>query len=161
MSLRPEISRWPRTENTTAGSVGATAVARSTETYQARPNAACTSSAPAATVRNVPATPATVTGTATDRNRDQPIRMPPSNKMHASATVTTRSTACCGGACRAGTTLTATAAPTRTSAGDGSFTHSVRRFDSTATSPTAAVSNITRANGSMSVITVLLPARHR
>ena len=43
--LRPEISRWPRTENTTAGSVGATAVANSRARYQARPNAMCTNTA--------------------------------------------------------------------------------------------------------------------
>jgi hypothetical protein len=58
-------------------------------------------------------------------------------------------------------TLTATAAPTKTSTGDGSFTRSVRRFDSTATSPTAAVSKITNAKGSVSVTTVLLPAGPR
>ena len=73
--------------------------------------------------------------------------MPPSNKMHTSATVTTRSTASLGGACNAGTSCTATAAPTRTSAGEGIFTRSVRRFDSTATSPTAAVSRTITANG--------------
>src|SRR6185437_6735363 len=92
VSPRTETSRCPRTENTTAGSVGATAVASSTEAYQGRPNAACASTAVAATVRNVPATPVTVTGTAADRNRDQPICIPPSNKMHTSATVTSRST---------------------------------------------------------------------
>ena len=36
--LRPAISRWPSTENTTAGSVGATAVATSSAAYQSRPN---------------------------------------------------------------------------------------------------------------------------
>ena len=122
MPLRPETSRWPRTENTTAGSVGATAVATSSETYQASPNAKCTSSAPANTVKNVPSTPTTAIGAAADRNRAQPMFMPPSNKMQTRATVTTRSTACCEGPCRAGMTLTAMAAPTRNSAGEGSFT---------------------------------------
>ena len=35
-------------------------------------------------------------------------------------------------------------APTSTSAGEGTFSRSVRRFDSTTTSPTAAVSSSTR-----------------
>ena len=155
MPLRPEISRRPRTENTTAGSVGATAVATSTETYQARPNAMWASRAPAATVRNVPSTPTTAIGAAAERNRDQPMCMPPSNKMQTRATVTTSSTAWRGGACRAGMTLTATAAPTRTSAGEGIRSHSVRRFDSTATSPTAPASSTITANGSVSVTTAL------
>src|SRR6185312_2565390 len=151
VSPRTETSRCPRTENTTAGSVGATAVASSTEAYQGRPNAACASTAVAATVRNVPATPVTVTGTAADRNRDQPICIPPSNKMHTSATVTSRSTTRCGGSCSAGMTLTATAAPASTSADDGIFTRSVSRFDSTTTRPTAAASSTTRAKGPASV----------
>jgi hypothetical protein len=60
--------------------------------------------------------------------------------------VTTRSTACRGGECRAGTAFTAMAAPTKTIAGERTFTRSVRRFDSTATSPTAAASSTIRAN---------------
>ena len=68
MPLRPETSRWPRTENTTARSVGATAVATSSETYQANPNAKCTSSAPANTVKNVPSTPMTAIGAALERD---------------------------------------------------------------------------------------------
>jgi hypothetical protein len=149
--LRPETSCWPSTENTTAGSVGATAVATSSARYQLRPNATCTKPAVAAAVKNVPMTPVLAIGAAADRNRDQPICMPPSNKMHTSATVTTRSTASRGGACRAGMTCTATAAPTRTSAGEGIFTRSVSRFDSTATSPTAAVSSTISANDCVSV----------
>ncbi len=122
MPARPETSRWPRTENTTAGSVGATAVATSSETYQASPNAKWTSNAAAITVKNVPSTPAVAIGATADRNRAQPIFIPPSNKMQAKATATTCSTACCEGPCRAGITLAAMAAPTRNSAGAGSFT---------------------------------------
>ena len=106
---RPETSRWPRTENTTAGSVGATAVATSTETYQASPNAKCASSAAAITVKNVPSTPVKAIGASADRNRAQPTSIPPSNKMQASATDTTCSTACCDGPCTAGITLAAIA----------------------------------------------------
>ena len=116
----------------------------------------------AATVRNVPSTP-------DDRDRGgsgpEPgpadAACPPSNRMHTSATVTTRSTACCGGACSAGTTLTAMAAPTRTSAGEGILTRSVSRFDSTATRPTAAVSSTSRANGSSIGHDGTPPGRHR
>ncbi len=126
VSLRPSISRWPSTENTTAGSVGATAVATSRDTYQVRPKAKWAAAPPAATVRNVPTTPTMMIGPAADRNRAQPMCMPPSNRMQTRATVTTRTTAYSGGACRAGMTLTATAAPTRTMAGDGSFSRSVR-----------------------------------
>ena len=70
--------------------------------------------------------------------------------MQTSATVTMRSTASRGGSCNAGMILTATAAPISTSAGDGIFTRSVSRFDSTATSPTAATNSRIRANGSVS-----------
>src|SRR5664280_628998 len=136
--LRPEISRCPSTENTTAGSVGATAVATSSATNQVRLKARCTKTAPAATVRKVPATPTTAMGAAADLNRDQPMCIPPSNRMHTRATVTTLSAACSGGACRAGMTLTATAAKTRNSAGEGILTQVVRWLDSTATSPTPA-----------------------
>ena len=151
--LRPEISCWPRTENTTAGSVGAMAVARSTARYQPRPNATCAKAAAAATVRNVPASPTAAIGPAADRNRAQPICMPPSNKMHTSAMVTTWSTACPGGACRPGITYTATAAPARTSAGEGIRSRSVRRLDCTATSPTVATSRTQQGE--------MLRVRHR
>ena len=46
--------------------------------------------ASAAAVTNVPATPIQTTGPAAARNRRQPICIPPSNKMTARATVTTR-----------------------------------------------------------------------
>ena len=158
--LRPAISRCPRTENTTAGSVGATAVATSTRDVPGQAERECTSTAPAATSGTCRARRRQRSGPAADRNRAQPMCMPPSNRMQTSATVTTRSTACRGGACRTGTTFTATAAATRTSAGAGSLTRSVRRFDSTATSPTAALSRTTSANGSVSVKTMLPRARH-
>ena len=90
--------------------------------YQARPNAKCTSSPAATTVKNVPSTPVKAIGASADRNRAQPMFMPPSNKMQASATATTCSTACCEGPCKAGIILAAMAAPTKNSAGAGSFT---------------------------------------
>lgn len=59
--LGPAISRCPSTENTTAGSVGATAVAASRAGYQSRPTTTCRNSAAPAAVRNVPTTPTTAT----------------------------------------------------------------------------------------------------
>ena len=84
--LRPATSRRPSTEKTTAGSVGATAVAVSNAGYQPSPTARCRNPPAPATVRNVPATPTTAMGAAASRNRDQPMCMPPSNRMHSSAT---------------------------------------------------------------------------
>ena len=108
--LRPATSRRPSTENTTAGSVGDTAVPSRAARYQSSPNAQCASTAAAAAVRNVPATPITAIGAADRRNRDQPRCMPPSNRMHSNATVTTRSTSCSGGECKSGNSRIATAA---------------------------------------------------
>ena len=90
--LRPAISRRPSTENTTAGSVGASAVPMSSAVCQPKENRKCAAAAATAAVTKVPATPIHTLATAADRNRRQPMRMPPSNKMTASATVTTCST---------------------------------------------------------------------
>jgi hypothetical protein len=87
----------PRTESTTAGSVGATAVATSSAGYHLRPNAKWASSAAPPTVRNVPTIPTTATGAAAERIWDQPMCMPPSKRMHTNATVTTRCTVRSGG----------------------------------------------------------------
>ena len=51
--LRPDISRWPSTENTTAGSVGAIAVATSKAGNHSNPNAYRNSSAPPAVEEDV------------------------------------------------------------------------------------------------------------
>ena len=88
--VRPATSRRPSTENTTAGSVGASAVPSSNAAHQSRPNRAWVSAASAAAVTNVPATPIHTTGPAAAWNRRQPMCIPPSNKMTASATDTTR-----------------------------------------------------------------------
>ena len=55
--LRPATSRRPSTENITAGSVGASAVPSSNADHQSRSNRAWASTAKAAAVTNVPATP--------------------------------------------------------------------------------------------------------
>ena len=90
--LRPLIWRRPSTENTTAGSVGETAVAASSAMYQLKPNPTCRTAAPAPAVRNVPITPTTAIGQTAERKRSQPMCMPPLNRTHTNATVTTRST---------------------------------------------------------------------
>jgi len=145
--LRPETSRCPSTENTTAGSVGATAVPTSRARYHSRPKARCASTAAAAAVRKVPATPMYPIGAAAARNRARPMCMPPSNRMHRSASVTIRSTVRSGGACSAGTTRTATAAAARNSAGAGMRMCALSRLDSTARRPAAEVRATSRANG--------------
>jgi len=88
--LRPATSRRPSTENITAGSVGASAVPSSNADHQSRSNRAWASTAKAAAVTNVPATPTQTTGRAALRKRRQPMCIPPSNKMTISATDTTR-----------------------------------------------------------------------
>ena len=55
--LRPPIARSPRTENITAGSVGAIAAPSRPHVIQPRPSAQCANSAISPAVANVPATP--------------------------------------------------------------------------------------------------------
>ena len=150
--LRPSTWRRPSTEKTTVGSVGASAVATSSETYQLNPKAACSRAAPAMAVRKVPATPTIAMGARAVRKRLQPIRMPPSKSTHTRATVTTRLTVLWSGACTTGTTSTASAAAMKTSAGSGILIRSVARLDTTAAKPTAAVSRTSAPNVSVSVI---------
>jgi hypothetical protein len=125
--LRPSTSCCPSTEKTTAGSVGATAVATSADEYQSRWTPRWRNNATPRAVTKVPSTPITAIGRMAVRNRDTPIPMPPSNRMNTSATVTMRSTVATGGVCRDGTTWTATAAATRRSAGAGTRIQRVSR----------------------------------
>src|SRR3954462_5896588 len=149
-------SRLPRTENTTAGSVGATAVPTSSATYHSNPKRKCAATAAAATVRNVPSTPASTTVDRAPRRRLSPMCMPPSNRMIARAIVTIRSTVRCGGASRPGMTAAATAAPATNSAGAGSWMRSLSRLDNTASSPTAAMTATRAPNGPTSCTQELL-----
>jgi hypothetical protein len=87
---RPDTSRRPSTENTTAGSVGASAVPMSREARQPSPNSPCAANARAAAVTNVPTTPSQTTAPAAERKRPHPICIPPSNRIKISATVTIR-----------------------------------------------------------------------
>jgi hypothetical protein len=92
VDVRPATSRRPRTANTTAGSVGARAVPISSEACHASPNSAWASTATAAAVANVPATPIHRIDPAAVRSRCQPMCMPPSNRIAMRATVTMRCT---------------------------------------------------------------------
>src|SRR4051794_6171952 len=143
--LRPDTSRWPSTEKTTAGSVGATAVATRTEAYHSRPTARCRKRATPTVVRKVPAMPTRAMGRAASRKRSRPIPIPPSNRMKISATVTSRSTVCSGGVCRSGKILRAMAAAASIRAGAGTRSHCVSRLDSTAVTTTAAITSSSRA----------------
>ena len=152
---RPAISRCPRMENTTAGSVGAMAVPSRSAMYQLNPNPKCATAATAAVVRKVPATPTTTMGAAAARKRCQPMCIPPSNRMHTSATVTIRSIVRSGGAFRSGRRAVAIAAAARNSAGVGIRIRSVSRLDSTAATAARDKRSRTWAKGSMSVMDLL------
>ena len=65
--------------------------------------------------------------------------------MNSSATVTSHCTARSDEACTSGTTFTETPAATSNSAGAGTRTRAVIRFDSSATTPTPAISSGTHA----------------
>ena len=96
--------------------------------------------------------PTTAMGVAAVRSRVQPMCIPPSKRMKINAMVTIRSTVVASGGCSDGMILTATAEATSTSAGTGTLIHSVSRFDSTATSPTAATSAMIAAKWIVSAI---------
>ena len=95
-----------------------------------------------------PATPIHTVATATGRNRRQPMRMPPSNKMTASATVTTCSTAAKPRLPSRGQISDAAAAPIRKNAGAGIRSRSLTRLDSTAAMPVSAATSTARPNDS-------------
>jgi hypothetical protein len=109
----------------------------------------------AAAVTKVPATPTQTTGPAAVRNRCQPMCIPPSNKMIASATDTTRWTVVTDSCPRDGTRSEATAAASRKIAGAGIRIRSLIRFDSTATVMATPTSSTSRAKCSTSLIAVL------
>src|SRR5215470_4041122 len=77
---------------------------------------------------------------------------PPSNKMIASATVTTRSTVAPGSAVADGHSCAATVAQTRKNAGAGICVKALSRLDSTAMIPTRPITRTTRPNASVAVI---------
>ena len=116
--MRPAISRSPKTENITAGSVGATAAPSRPEVSQPSPSAQWANAATSPAVANVPRTPSETIGTAATRKRRQPIDEPPSKRITISATVATRSTVATG-TWSDENTSEATAAATRKNAAEG------------------------------------------
>src|SRR4051794_2736873 len=117
--LRPATSRPLSTENTTAGSVGASAVPSSRAVRQSRPKIPRAATASPAAVTTVPITPIHNTGPSEGRRRRQPRFMPPSKRMTTSPTVTIRPFISGLNRPSAGQTSEASAAPTRNSAGAG------------------------------------------
>ena len=71
---------------------GDTAVPSSAARYQSSPKPGAPTQPRRPRSGTCPAIPTTAIGAADRRKRDQPRCMPPSNRMHSSATVTTRST---------------------------------------------------------------------
>ena len=94
-----------------------------------------------AAVTSVPAIPVQTMAAAAVRNRRRPMCMPPSNKMIASATVTTCSTVAAGSTVPAedsdacGHSCAAITAATRKNAGAGTRSRALSRLDSTAAVP--------------------------
>ncbi len=60
--LRPPTSRFPSTENITAGSVGESAAPSSHEVVQLKSSSECAATATSAAVRNVPTMPSIAIG---------------------------------------------------------------------------------------------------
>ena len=85
---RPATSRLPSTENTTAGSVGASAVPSSSASRQSMPNSRWATAASAIAVSTVPSTPTSSTGPQDSRSLAIPMPIPPSNRIRINATVT-------------------------------------------------------------------------
>src|SRR5262249_37782293 len=102
-------------------------------------------------VTRVPATPTQTMAVAAVRNRRQPMCIPPSNKMIASATLTTCSTVLTGSTAF-GHSSAAIDAQTRKNAGAGTRSRELSRLDSTATVPTRPITSTIMPNCSVPVI---------
>src|SRR5579862_5656381 len=150
--VRPAISRRPNTENTTAGSVAATAVPTSSARCQPMPATKCAATVVPAAVTTVPAIPVQTMAPAAVRNRCRPMCRPPSNKMIASATVTTRSTVVAGSTVPAeesaadGHSWAAITAATRKNAGAGTRSRALSRLESTAAVPARPITAMMSPN---------------
>ncbi len=156
--VRPAISRRPNTENTTAGSVAATAVPTSRARCQLMPATYRAATAVPAAVTSVPATPTQTMGAAAVRKRRMPMCMPPSNRMIASASVTTWFTVDVGRARAPGHSCAATTAATRKNAGAGTRSLALSRLLSTAALPARPITSTTRPNWVAPLIAAVSPA---
>ena len=130
--MRPAISRRPRTENMIAGSVGANAAPSTPAVDHLNPTRYRATSASSAAVTKVPRSPSDTIGAAESRNRRQPTRSPPSNRITASAMEARRSTLRVERCDRLGKRSDATAAASRKSAPGGTRIRSARRVETTA-----------------------------
>src|SRR5450756_256720 len=157
--VRPATSLRPNTEKTTAGSVADTAVPTSSARCQPMPATRCAATAVPAAVTSVPATPVQTMGTAAVRNRLRPMCIPPSNKMIASATVTTRSTVVAGSAVARGHSCATTTAATRKNAGAGTLSRALSRLESTAAVPATPITATISPNWSAPVTYRTLPGQ--
>ncbi len=88
------------------------------------------------------------------RNRCQPMCIPPSNKMIASAIVTTFCTRVTGSCTACGRSSAVTAAATRKNAGAGTLIRALSRLDSTAAVPTRPIARTTTPKSSPVIATV-------
>ena len=151
-SLRPLTSLPPSTENTTAGSVGASAAPIRSDVVQLGPNSAWTSTASRPATRNVPTTPRLTIGHSDSRNRATPMSMPPSNRITISATRQIRSTSwIVSSGARFGIRSDDTVAAARNSAGAGTRSRPLMRLDRMATAKPTATISTTRPNSAASV----------
>ena len=155
--VRPPTSRLPRTENMTAGSVGASAAPRRPAVVQLKPKSARAASVIRPAVANVPTTPSSVIGTIAARKRGQPTRMPPSNRIATSARTAMRSTSRTERAVpRLEKTRAASAAASRKIAGAGTANRSLTLFERTASEKTSEATAITRPKCVTSLIESLV-----
>src|SRR3984957_6372656 len=144
--VRPPTPPLPNTENTTAGSVAATAVPTSRARCQLIPATYRAATAVPAAVTSVPAVPVHTIAPAAVRNRRRPMCIPPSNKMTASATVTTRVTVVTGSVVTAGQSCAAMTAAMRKNAGAGTRSLALSRLESTAAVPARPITRTMRPN---------------
>jgi hypothetical protein len=100
--------------------------------------------------------PTQITGPAAMRNRRQPICIPPSNKMTARASATTRWTVVTDNSPSVGTRSEATAAASRKIAGAGIRIRSLIRLDSTAPVMATPTTSTSSAKCSTSLIFAIL-----
>ncbi len=155
--VRPTISRPPRTENVTAGSVGASAAPSNPLVVHERPRSTCAATATSPAEANVPSTPSERIGTAALRKRPQPMSSPPSNRITISATTPMRSTVTNETASPSpGKRSDATAAATRKSAALGTASRSVSARPSSASETPAATTSTMAPKSEISVTRVNL-----
>ena len=149
---RPRISRLPKTENVTAGSVGASAAPIRPASVQPRPSSQWPTAASIAAVANVPTMPSPRIGPADCRKRRRPMWRPPSKRMMIRATVVIRSTSTIESAFPSESdTSAAIGGRTRKSAAAGSAKRDVSERSEIATKSATATTSTMTAKSKVSV----------